>query len=180
MSFRFLLLLLLVTGSASAQLFNSVKEYRFVNDYNLALTSYDKPDAKSKTDDNVIPGRPSMRLLNVDSVCLAPLNFSDNNQVWLVEFVPGICNTTGYYTVRNKAKGNYLTVLGYEETVTLSTLRQTGNRVVLTPLKRKGANDISSSQKMAFCQPAGSFCCQWIFHTKLPGSLHGTNRNSEP
>ncbi|MBK9380697.1 MAG: hypothetical protein IPN39_05165 [Chitinophagaceae bacterium] len=70
-----LLLLLLVSGSASAQLFNSVKEYRFVNDYNLALTSYDKPDAKSKTDDNVIPGRPSMRLLNVDSVCPAPFKF---------------------------------------------------------------------------------------------------------
>ena len=173
MSFRFLLLLLLVTGSASAQLFNSVKEYRFVNDYNLALTTYDKPDAKSKTDDKVIPGRPSMRLLDVDSVCLAPINFSDNKQVWIVEFVPGICNSTGYYTVRNKAKGNYLTVLGYEETVTLSTLRQAGNRIVLTPLKRKGANDINSSQKWRFANLQDLFAVNGYFTPNYPAPFMG-------
>ena len=171
---RMVLMLLLFSGSVQAQLFSNYKEYRFVNDYNLALSVYKNPGLQKPSGTTGIAGKASSATVNnLDSVYLQPLNFADNNQVWLVEYSPGICNTTGYYTIRSKATGEYLTVIGYEETVTAATLRQVGYRVVLTPLKRKGPDDISSTQKWKFANLQDIFNENGYYKSTYPAPFMG-------
>ncbi len=145
MPFRLLIFLLLCNTGIAAQFYNNYKEYRFVNDFNLALTALKMPDKPLKSPGTT--GKVTGAAPDGDSVLMTPLNYTDNYQVWIVEFKPGICNSTGYYTIRNKATGTYLTVYGHEDGVNAGNLRQTGYRAILLPLKRKGSDDIVSSQK---------------------------------
>lgn len=156
MAIRILIMMLLSSACCSAQLFQSVKEYLFVNDYNMALTAYEKPDAKSKTNDKVIIGKPSMSVLQQDSVCLAPLNFSDDKQVWIVQYETGSCNNNWFYTIRNKATGRYLSVHGQQEVYSANrNLSEIG--LVLGPLRKKGSFDIVNEQKWRFGNLDGLF-----------------------
>lgn len=175
MSLRILFFLFLITGTSHAQLLTSYKEYRFVNDYNLAMTVYKNPGTQKPAGNTGIAGKPtSSSINNFDSVYLEPLNFADNNQVWIVEFTPATCSTVGgYYTIRSKSTGEYLTVLGYEETVTASNLRQSGYRVVLTPLKTKGVEDISSTQKWKFANLQDIFNENGYYKSIYPAPFMG-------
>jgi hypothetical protein len=172
MNMNLLFLLLLISGISHAQLYENYKEYRFVNDYNMALTVYKNPGASQKPGVPGIADKPAS-VNNFDSVYLQPLNYADNKQVWLVEFKPGLCNTTGYYTIRNKATGEYLSVLGYEETITTATMKQTGYRLVMTPLKRKGPDDIISNQKWRFANLEDIFNQNGYYRSAYPAIFKG-------
>ena len=153
MIIRLFLLLLSLQGIAHAQLFSGIKEYRFVNDYNLALTA-----VKNST---------------TAPVSLQPLNYTDNNQVWVVEYNPSLCSTTGYYTVRSKGTGEYLTVLGYNESINSSNLRQTGYQIALTSLRKKGADDIATNQKWRFGNLDGIFALNGYFKSIYQAPFQG-------
>lgn len=151
----------LLGGHCWSQLLTNYREFLFVNDNNLALAAYQVPGAKQpvKNNNEAMPPDKGMTIpqYGTDSVYLEPLCFSDNSQVWIVEEKPGLCSGTGYRTIRNKATGKYLTVLGYDEKdVNLNNLRQTGYRLVLQELRPKGT-DIISNQKWRFANQDDAF-----------------------
>lgn len=126
-------------NSVQSQYFYDYKEYLFVNDYNLALSAFPKPPSKGNsvspntnvaaapanpfgggakmpgTNANIPVGSSQINRADLqaamkpDSVFLAPLNFSDDNQIWIVESNAGLCSNAYFWTIRNKGTGKYLT-----------------------------------------------------------------------
>lgn len=131
--------------TAYGQFFNNHKSYRFVNDFNMAMS------AKKSFSSNYKNPATTDKLTGMgavsDTIMFTPLNFNDESQIWLVEYKPGVCSNTGYYTIQNKVTGTYLTVSGYTAPLSLANVTPSSYKLELLPMAKKGSDDIISNQK---------------------------------
>lgn len=146
MQIRLILITVLFTSTTiKGQFYNNFKSYRFINDFNQALSAKKTigSNLKGPSTTNKFTGKGTAS----DTVFLSTLNYNDESQVWLVEYKPGICSNTGYYTIQNKLTGTYLTVSGYTTPLTLANVVPNNYKLELLPLVPKGSDDIISNQK---------------------------------